>query len=397
MFRHRILNIITIVSIIIVFLLPFYSKYILFPAYNSFLIFHAEEILKKIGHNMVAHNQITRPINLDTPLPKDFLNDVEHTMKTNGLWKVKIFTPDGIIVYSTDPEDVGNLTRKEFFPEMFKDNKMRSHIDFKEFNEEKGFYNKQNYFIETYIPIKHQDIPIGAFEIYYDITKIKESLEELKHNEQKIMGPIILLLLAGGIFSSYLAHRNMSELKRSKQKFKELSTLDELTGLLNRRGFLIQLEQQLKIINRGNKSVFLIFADLNDFKQINDKFGHEVGDEALKEMAKILNKTFRNADIVGRFDNNAIGRIGGDEFAILATQINDTADSATIHARIEANVTKWNEESSALYKLSLSCGLALYSPDSPCSAAELIHKADSLMYQQKQKNKRGRYENSTTS
>lgn len=346
---------------------------------------------------MVAHNQITRPINLDTPLPKDFLNDVEHTMKTNGLWKVKIFTPDGIIVYSTDPEDVGNLTRKEFFPEMFKDNKMRSHIDFKEFNEEKGFYNKQNYFIETYIPIKHQDIPIGAFEIYYDITKIKESLEELKHNEQKIMGPIILLLLAGGIFSSYLAHRNMSELKRSKQKFKELSTLDELTGLLNRRGFLIQLEQQLKIINRGNKSVFLIFADLNDFKQINDKFGHEVGDEALKEMAKILNKTFRNADIVGRFDNNAIGRIGGDEFAILATQINDTADSATIHARIEANVTKWNEESSALYKLSLSCGLALYSPDSPCSAAELIHKADSLMYQQKQKNKRGRYENSTTS
>ena len=384
MFKHRLLNLIAIFSVVIVLLLPLYSKYILFPAYNSFLIFHAEEILKGIARKMVEYNNIKTPITPDTPLPLEFLNDVEHTRETAGLWKVKIFTADGIIVYSTDPADVGNPTKKDFFPDMFKDNKLRSHIDIKGYNEELGFFSEKNYFIETYVPIKYQDIPLGAFEIYYDVTQIKESLEILKYDEQKVMIPIILLLLAGGIFSSYLAQRNMTKLRLSEEKFKELSILDELTGLLNRRGFSTQLESQLKIINRGNKSAFLIFIDLNDFKQINDKFGHEAGDEALKETARILNSTFRDSDIIGRFSENVIGRLGGDEFAVLTTQINDSDVSSSIRERLERNIDKWNKTSNAPYTLSLSCGIALYSPGSPCSAEELTGEADKLMYQQKQ-------------
>ncbi|MDD5757978.1 MAG: GGDEF domain-containing protein [Desulfobulbaceae bacterium] len=390
MFRQKILGVITISSIFIVLLLPVYSKYILFPAYDSFLIFRAEEILKGIGSKMIEKNNIVNPISLTTQLPIHFINDVKHIMETNGFWKVKIFTAEGMIVYSTDMADIGNHTKKNFFPEMFEDNKMRSHIDIKNINDGENLSQKNHYFIETYVPIKRENIPIGAFEIYYDITAIKQSLERLKNNEQKIMAPIILLLLSGGLFSSYLAYKNMSELKRSKEKFQKLSVTDELTGVLNRRGFLRQLDKQLMVINRGNRPALLIFIDLNDFKQINDMFGHDIGDEALRETAKILNNTFRGSDFIGRLDETVIGRFGGDEFAVLVTQLHGLGDSALIQERLEANIMQWNKTSETSYNLSLSVGIAKYSPESPCSADELICEADMLMYQQKQNRKNRR-------
>ena len=114
MFKDKILSIIAFISVIIVLLIPFYSKYVIFPKYNEFLILHAEEILKEIGKNMTEHNNLKDPITLKTTLPKEFLENVEHIRKINNLWKVKLFTANGVIVYSTDPDDVGNLTRKDF-------------------------------------------------------------------------------------------------------------------------------------------------------------------------------------------------------------------------------------------------------------------------------------------
>ncbi len=117
MFKHRILNLITIISVLIVLALPVYSKYILFPSYNTFLINQAESILRDIARNMMEHNDLKQPISRTSPLPEEFINDVEHVRKTTGLWKVKIFTPEGQIAYSTNPADVGNRTSKDFSPE----------------------------------------------------------------------------------------------------------------------------------------------------------------------------------------------------------------------------------------------------------------------------------------
>ena len=83
----------------------------------------------------------------------------------------------------------------------------------------------------------------------------------------------------------------MAELKFSKEKFKELSLVDGLTGLLNRRGFINLVQKQLLIASRGDRYFFLIFIDLDNFKMINDTLGHNVGDEALVETANILNNT----------------------------------------------------------------------------------------------------------
>ncbi len=149
MFKHRILNLITIISVLIVLALPVYSKYILFPSYNTFLINQAKSILRGIARNMMEHNNLKQSISRASPLPRNFINDVEHIRKTTGLWKVKIFTPEGQIAYST--------------------------------------------------------------------------------------------------------------------------------GLLNRRGFVRELEKQLQTATRSRCTLFLLFLDLNDFKKINDEFGHETG------------------------------------------------------------------------------------------------------------------------
>jgi len=380
MFKHRILNLITIISVLIVLALPVYSKYILFPSYNTFLINQAESILRGIARNMMEHNNLKQPISSTSPLPTDFINDVEHIRKTTGLWKVKIFTPQGQIVYSTNPADVGNRTTKDFFPEMFSDNRLRSHIAIKEFADNQTASVSTHYFIETYVPMLQNNTPLGAFEIYYDITEIKQSLEALKYKEQKILLPIIFLLLAGGLISSYVAHKTMTELKKSKEKFRELSMVDELTGLLNRRGFVRELEKQLQNATRSRSTLFLLFLDLNDFKNINDKFGHKTGDEALVQTAEILKSTFRGSDTIGRF--------GGDEFAVLAPQTTDTDDSRAIHERIEENIRQWNRAATSEYELSLSFGIARFSPETPCSVDELLKKADALMYKQKYKRKK---------
>ena len=103
---------------------------------------------------------------------------------------------------------------------------------------------------------------------------------------------------------------DISERKSLENKLHELSVTDELTGLLNRRGFNTLAERQLEIADRSKSSIHLIYTDIDNLKWINDNFGHAAGDKALKEVASALS-TLRKSDIVGR--------LGGDEFAILIT------------------------------------------------------------------------------
>ncbi len=101
---------------------------------------------------------------------------------------------------------------------------------------------------------------------------------------------------------------DVTENVRLREQLHELSVTDELTGLANRRGFMILAEQQRKLVRRGH-SMVLLYMDLNDFKSINDTLGHNAGDEALVETAAILRTCVRESDI--------LARMGGDEFAAL--------------------------------------------------------------------------------
>jgi diguanylate cyclase (GGDEF)-like protein/PAS domain S-box-containing protein len=172
-------------------------------------------------------------------------------------------------------------------------------------------------------------------------------------------------------------HRDITERKRLEEALQVLSITDELTGLYNRRGFIVLCQQQLKIADRAKKDMLLFFADLNKMKQINDTLGHKEGDKALSEVAAILKEAFRESDI--------IGRMGGDEFAILAIDTTDETKEVLMK-RLHTILETYNRPEKK-YQLKLSVGTALFDPEKPSTLDELIAQADALMYEEKRKNK----------
>ncbi|MBI4653506.1 MAG: GGDEF domain-containing protein [Nitrospirae bacterium] len=177
--------------------------------------------------------------------------------------------------------------------------------------------------------------------------------------------------LDGRTVSVTIISKEITERKLMEEKLRVTSLTDELTGFYNRRGFLTVVEQFLKMQKRQKRGVFLLYADIDNLKKINDEFGHEEGDRALIAAANILRENYRESDI--------IARIGGDEFVVIP--VGFTGDGVT--ARLQKAVDAYNSKTDHGYKLSISTGLAYYDPERPCSIDELLSQADKRMYEQK--------------
>jgi diguanylate cyclase (GGDEF)-like protein len=147
-------------------------------------------------------------------------------------------------------------------------------------------------------------------------------------------------------------------------------------------------EQQLKVAERSNTRLLLLFADVDDLKSINDKLGHLKGDDAIVEAATILKEIFRESDI--------IARVGGDEFVVLAYGVS-TESTGVPEYRLQEQMDAHNARENRDYKISMSIGIAYKDPDWSCSIDELMSHADTLMYQQKKLRKIEERQDSWTS
>jgi diguanylate cyclase (GGDEF)-like protein len=154
------------------------------------------------------------------------------------------------------------------------------------------------------------------------------------------------------------------------------SVTDQLTGLNNRRGFLINGDQQLALARRNRQPVALLFVDLDHFKTINDTYGHAEGDRALIETANVLLRSMRESDVKAR--------IGGDEFVGLA--INASEESVVpIRTRLEHALRAINRERDMAYELTFSVGIFHCPADDQSSIEQLLARADALMYEDKRR------------
>jgi diguanylate cyclase (GGDEF)-like protein/PAS domain S-box-containing protein len=170
------------------------------------------------------------------------------------------------------------------------------------------------------------------------------------------------------------AVRDITERKRREAELEALSLRDALTGLYNRRGFMELARHELELAERARKCCATFFADLNGMKVINDKLGHDAGDDAIRAAGKVLARVFRSSAVVAR--------LGGDEFAIFVVDC-DEAGIAPMCARIERAVADSNSTSAARYRLSMSAGAAIWTPGTPASIADLMRDADARMYEEK--------------
>ncbi len=154
----------------------------------------------------------------------------------------------------------------------------------------------------------------------------------------------------------------------------QLAILDELTGITNRRGFIMLGQKCLQLSHRQGQEASLLFLDLNRFKEINDTLGHEVGDDALRQMAALLSRVFRNADI--------FARLGGDEFVVLLPGIGPELVSRVL-VRFDEALASFNREAGKPYLLTCSTGVAHYDPALPPELELLLQQADKQMYDHK--------------
>ncbi|MDP8568301.1 GGDEF domain-containing protein [Methylophilus aquaticus] len=154
----------------------------------------------------------------------------------------------------------------------------------------------------------------------------------------------------------------------------ELAAIDELTQLSNRRSFIMLAEKYLSYFTRHHIPATLIFMDLNQFKTINDTYGHDEGDRALQTFAQAMKKIGRNSDI--------FARLGGDEFVILLA--NTTIKEADIYIqRLSHRLITLKAEKEQPYDILFAPGVVEFKPEQPENIEQLIMAGDTVMYQLK--------------
>jgi diguanylate cyclase (GGDEF)-like protein len=159
----------------------------------------------------------------------------------------------------------------------------------------------------------------------------------------------------------------------------ELATIDELTGLTNRRGFKIIGTQALAACRRAERPASMLAVDLDHFKEINDRHGHATGDWALVEMAGILKSIYRESDL--------IARLGGDEFCALLTGTGPEHLGRPL-AVLQDRVNRWNSDTRMPFRLEYSAGVVAFDPERHTTVECLLRDADSEMYVQKRQARR---------
>jgi diguanylate cyclase (GGDEF)-like protein len=172
--------------------------------------------------------------------------------------------------------------------------------------------------------------------------------------------------------------KRILELTSMKFKLEYQACMDCVTGVLNRRAGLEILGTTIEEAARQGENFIICFADIDDFKKINDIFGHSEGDEILAEVGSIVKVNIRKTDTVFR--------IGGDEFVIIFP--NTTLEVAkSICSRINIKIEGLKEEDKSNYKIGLSYGFSEYNTSNKISASELIRQADEGMYVSKRMKK----------
>ena len=214
------------------------------------------------------------------------------------------------------------------------------------------------------VPLKVEDRVIGAMAVQsYTDSKLysKKDIKIMEFVSEQVATAI--------------------ERKRMEDELKRLAHYDTLTGAYNRGYGLELLQRQLKLSKRDKSPLLLAYCDLDNLKDINDEFGHDEGDRAMVQVAKLFKSILREVDI--------ITRMGGDEFLLifLDSSLNEIP---IIRKRLSKELARLNHISKKPYKIEFSTGFSNYDPANPQSMEELIRIADENMYKEKKRKNKGR-------
>lgn len=183
------------------------------------------------------------------------------------------------------------------------------------------------------------------------------------------LGTLLGLTLAVGAFIALFLEAGRRA--RAEEEARNLSLIDELTGLLNRRGFATLGRERLRFARRLRLNVVVCYADIDGLKNINDTLGHAAGDRAITTAARVLRATFRDVDI--------LGRLGGDEFGVLAVADGDFVLSA-LESRLAGGLEAANTHEHLPFSLSMTLGVVTVGGAQEDGLEDIMNLADRAMY-----------------
>jgi diguanylate cyclase (GGDEF)-like protein len=166
----------------------------------------------------------------------------------------------------------------------------------------------------------------------------------------------------------------LSRLRAANAHERILARIDPLTGVYNTRYFMELVSKEISRAARFSETFSFAYLDVDNFKSVNDTFGHDQGDQLLKTLTKVIKDNIRTIDIIARF--------GGDEFGILFPK----TDSSQSHVVIDKIYSVFRKSITAEWKVTLSVGVVTY-PKPPSNLDEMVRAADALMYQAKRDGK----------
>lgn len=223
--------------------------------------------------------------------------------------------------------------------------------------------------IENVIAKKYNDL-----QLEFRIQNKKKNFVETETNVNPIFDE------NGDVVSLVLVIRDITERKRNERKIYHLAYHDALTDLPNRRSFIERLRQEVKQAKRNQTQLGIMMLDIDNFKDINDSYGHEMGDLALIEVAKRARSYLRSTD--------QIARLGGDEFTIIMPNLSNAKEIETVAKRMNDSFKLPVEVEGNLLHFSCSIGISLFPSDGK-DADDLLKRADIALYAAKEKGRDG--------
>jgi len=183
---------------------------------------------------------------------------------------------------------------------------------------------------------------------------------------------------SGILEGKVILFNDVTKQRRLEDELRQLSSLDHLTGLLNRRTFFIELEKQIRLAHRYHFMLSVCMLDLDRFKELNDRYGHQIGDEALTLASETIQKTVRKTDFVARY--------GGDELALLLVHTGERGAMALCQ-RINKAVAEIVIQKD--FQMGVSIGLTCLTKQDSETGETIIGRADRALYQAKTEGRGG--------
>ena len=362
--------------------------------YSSHVVKMAKEESALVAHLIIDHNFDTLisqsadghySIQIDPGEVKWLNQSLSNSLKSLNIIKVKIFTPDARVVYSTENQLIGELNQHNNRLNQALKGEINSHIEGKD--QVRDLYNELSLnvdVVETYIPIEiRQGEIIGALELYMDVTKFRD---EIQMGTLKSLGLLCSAFLIVSLVAAQILRIAIKRAAAVERLLRKQAMIDTLTGVLNRRELMDRAEREVSRRDRFDEtnpdvSIGLVLLDIDHFKKVNDSFGHQVGDVALRGVAIRIQEQLRPYDIFGRY--------GGEEFMVLLPKSNleETKKAAErIRSCISDAPFMINHKS-----LDVSISLGVSSVTSGATLDDTIRLADKALYTAK-KNGRNRVE-----